>query len=465
MRLFSSPTSVDRAEPSMLAIVETLVATLAMASYIYFFDDLRPLLLSAILSPIVILGDNKTSAFALRSLQRIGFNKGQMETSLKAIPADKEEQLNLPFELRYHVKKPPTFRGRLVDAPEGIAMSNNIAMLKSLARASFRSGVINLIFYAPMFLSAFISLIVAPIVMFTFTTVMLAISGAYMIAVTFVVCYLARWFAIVTNLNRINKMLLVIPNNWFRTIFCTDATSEPEFFQGVSNPRATLGRYYRQRAMNFEFGSLSVFEMLSFAQFRVFRASGPVWAVFGFTVFFPVYVLVTGYRMFVKSSALVWLPLLWISIHVKGTRSIEAIRNLVSLSFMFRTSLVFSAVVFLAAWFKLALLMHWTDIPTILNNDSIFWSASYNLIDPLRLPLWQLLSLANAIITIGIWVLANESRVSTGVGKALEGAYPTLYLFRTLSSVYVSICNIYILYSTFSTISIPAFEIVVTPWW
>ncbi len=100
--------------------------------------------------------------------------------------------------------------------------------------------------------------------------------------------------------------ILEIPNNWYRVVFCIDSTSPPELVPGIEmiKDEEGKGRIFDFKLRNALRDGLYALRRDSFSD----KFLGFVWLLYIPILIFPP----LFYRWSLKSSSIIWLPLIWI---------------------------------------------------------------------------------------------------------------------------------------------------------
>jgi hypothetical protein len=188
-----------------------------------------------------------------------------------------------------------------------------------------------------------------------------------------------------------------------------------------------------------------------------------VWILFSPTVW-----LAWAYRLALKSTAVLWLPLIWIVVQALPRTQIMARLFVMTRSAWSKTMLVYSAFVLLAFLAKLALLFG------IWHLANLEWLgplgvAATRLAAPFELPLWQVAGALNALLAWLFFFHADQHLLAQGTTEAwpevwLRREYVLFQLARTSLSLYVIACTFYIAAAVAWQTEWPPIRFVLFPW-
>ena len=96
-------------------------------------------------------------------------------------------------------------------------------------------------------------------------------------------------------------------------------------------------------------------------------------------------------------------------------------------------------------------------------------SMAMRIIAPLKVPLWQVASGANAVLALAFFFRADRHLLSVNTSQALptawiEREYACFQVMRTTLSMYAIMCVLYIATSTAWEAVWPPFELILFPW-
>ncbi len=162
----------------------------------------------------------------------------------------------------------------------------------------------------------------------------------------------------------------------------------------------------------------------------------------------PVILATILFRWAIKSTSILWLPLLWIVVQANpGLRVIDRIRLSVGTA-LSRVILVYSTftLVFFVVKLTPLLAAWWVFNLNWLGPLGVFLTR---MVAPFELPLWQVASGLNALLAWAFFFRANRHLVAQGTTeewpeRRLQCEYVTFQAIRTTLSVYAIICTFYI---------------------
>ena len=274
-----------------------------------------------------------------------------------------------------------------------------------------------------------------------------------------------------------------LPKNYSRNTFMLDLSISPALIPGSEaywkknegNLAATNRVDYvsqldaQQRSERDEVRGLPIYYLLS--KYRRLLRDGTltIWTVASAgPVMIFILILSISYRYAIKSTALFWLPLIWI---VRNTRvpsqPYEQIRadlrdplNKVVLAVSSCTAALFIGKVFVL--FRAVTLpqLEWMGPIGILITQ---------LAAPLELPLWQVASAANAMIAWAFYFHGHRLLLTRDLPNAwsetrVQREYAAMRTVRTTLSVYAIICALWIAAVTAWGIDWPVIHVIVFPW-
>ena len=255
------------------------------------------------------------------------------------------------------------------------------------------------------------------------------------------------------------RTVLAIPANWSRMVLCTDALRPPEPVPGLKVTATT------PRPEN-------VFDLRGLAN-TLGKRSGIAKFFFGYFLF-PVilaFIIAWAYRWSLKATAIVWLPLLWII--PKATTKLRLVARLafVNQSSWGRTVVLFSVVVLLTFIAKVAPYSGVHEVAAWWCSLS-FANGLERLVEPNAIPLWQIGSATNAVLAIGLYMLASHQLIAIKELGKFEAEMKTTdvvmkagAVVRATLSLYTIACLGYIVAGLASSWNLPPLSDKLVPWW
>lgn len=225
---------------------------------------------------------------------------------------------------------------------------------------------------------------------------------------------LVRMFATVGTIFRTPAAVIrAIPRNWRRITVATDSFHSPQVLPMPDDP-AHLDD------VNLSVGSFDVFKLVVF-----FRVARPSESFIGkgvrFWIVYPIFLLVVWlfivpivslppflYRWSLKSTAIIWFPLLWALRPVgPGDEPLKVRLSLFEKSDLLRIVLFVSAAALLLFAGKL---IFWNELAQASNtwNESIGGRILTIHVAPGVIEWWQIATALNSAIAIGLWLYVRS---------------------------------------------------------
>lgn len=225
--------------------------------------------------------------------------------------------------------------------------------------------------------------------------------------------------------------LAAVPGNWFGQVLCIDFFHPPELVPGMEAKR-------------------SLYRFPGFKEFSSGRGCGEV-------LFAACYALVVGtpflfvfiYRLSLKATAIVWLPLLWIFPKLRPKESVTTRLRLIQHSSWGRFVAIVSFIVLIAFGAKLMLYNE-----AVLLSQSLFTGdigrLARHYIAPAELPVWQVASTVNSLLALALFFWADNQLIKLEDPACAAARRSTDVLLRVASvtratlSLYTSACLLYL---------------------
>lgn len=285
------------------------------------------------------------------------------------------------------------------------------------------------------------------------------------------------------------KSLSQIPTNWMRNCICTDSIHPPEILAEIetSQVKDNLGMFVFSRFSNdFLDINISKYKLSLSSIFQSNLSSNSITRMFGLLISFAkvvgidflciVIVLVMYspsviYRLSLKSTSIVWSPLLWII--PKATPKIKLLTRLklIHNSSCGRLILVVSITVLILFVLKIAL---YTGVIKLNESLSkyIVLSKIEIFIESYNIPYWQVASALNSFLAVLLFFYASNRLIhfETGELNACEDNLTTDYTLRTATvirtslSLYTISCLFYIVLYNASLFELPPLGDKFFPW-
>jgi hypothetical protein len=160
-------------------------------------------------------------------------------------------------------------------------------------------------------------------------------------------------------------------------------------------------------------------------------------------IFVPAYL----YRWPLKSTALIWSPLLWVAGNIAEVSDLPRfVKNVVTLT-SYKASRLYSGVIIIVFGAKIWLYVAFSQIEGVLNSTP-GWQVLQFYILPKEIPGWQIAAVANSILAIFIFFQAERHvpDLQGGVKEisALQRRFRTLLAARNFLTIYTIFCSLYI---------------------
>lgn len=256
------------------------------------------------------------------------------------------------------------------------------------------------------------------------------------------------------------ESIRAIPVNWRRVTLSTDLTILPEAVPGIA--QLSPEELERRNIPEVNLGYLT----------KWLRShSAPVYImVIAFILFGPMYSFALLYRFSLKSTAVVWLPLLWIIPKAWPRRNLITRLALITHSPWGKVITLLSLLtigLFLAKLFLYAgatgLAEHWDSWPYA-DDLALF-------VEPYTLPWWQVCSFANSLVAVSMYFLAGhalvvrnyESEASVD-NTIIDYVVRIAATIRAAFSMYTSACLLYLVLIKVGAWNLPPIGDKLFPW-
>lgn len=177
-----------------------------------------------------------------------------------------------------------------------------------------------------------------------------------------------------------------------------------------------------------------------------------------------------AYRWSVKSTSLVWLPLIWIVTSADARRGVYDRLVMLVESPWSRAMRAWSVVVTLLFLAKLALLFQLWRMAGLAGTGPL-GEVVQRIVAPVELPLWQVMSFVNAVLAWAFWfrardhLIAHERRSAYAWPEAwIRTEYAIFTVVRNTITLYVIACTLYIVATTALRANWPPLCLVLFPW-
>lgn len=426
MRLWSTRESVRDGEPTLLAMAETLFSMAAYAWIGVHFGTWWHLWTAAALAPLMLLRTDESCEWGWRIA-------GHMRASIWA-------------------------RSKLL-----------VTILALLASVLIGNVILRALGHAPFALAVMVAALVSGLAAFGgYPAVVGRIAGA---VVGFVLVPI--------------KSIAAIPGNWWRLAACTDFRRSPELIPHPEGVMPMQGKAFvlpqgeEQIALYHTWGVLGAFYREAKSHIGDSGALRIIWIILflvAFTGAFAGFILpAVAFRLSVKATAIIWLPLIWAvqppkprgepwPAHLKLKASSDFMRIVVFVSLLTLIGFAAKYVLWLGEY---ALATH--EEAWHLRVGERLGAFIAALVRPGEIPLWQLLSAINALLAIAMFFMVRHWLRRAEVGlplpeRAIDRTLSTCYFFRRLLSSYAIVNNLVVFYYLASKLPRPPIGTMLFPW-
>lgn len=284
--------------------------------------------------------------------------------------------------------------------------------------------------------------------------IMLFIIVAVVIAATFLAKFAVVIYNIFTNFMH---SFGSVPHNWRRIVLCTDSKTVPELVPGIES-------YASYRVELKDLDDFRISDLIK----ETFSSGGeiPDYVFMPLVVVF-LYVPASLYRWSLKSTAIIWSPLLWVFRPIKGVDNVEHYASgIISVGF-YKVSRAFSLLTIALFVGKIYLWVSWTKISPALTAIPN-WQVLNSLILPEDVALWQIAALFNAVLTWVIYFYASQyvhdTQDKTVEHRGAKLFFKSTFITRNILSIYTSLCLLYITFELAHDLEFPTLRFIVFPW-
>ncbi len=266
------------------------------------------------------------------------------------------------------------------------------------------------------------------------------------------------------------RMIRAIPRNWWRAAVATDCVESPEFVPAPMDASSNGAERYRP---------YEVYVLFS----KIFKHPVGCVRVLVVVGLLPHILIAFAYRLSLKSTALVWFPLLWALWPVKPAdrewrQQLEIGAELGKTRFVGAVSTL--CFLLLAAKYVLWTGRHelvlkaeaWEDLlrswsPAL--ADSALAEALVGYVRPGAFPLWQVATLLNSILGLFVWWklrtwLAHFRHNAAPSDESITRTFAVAFFFRRLLTSYVIVCNGFMALQLACRLPVPEIGWKMFPW-
>jgi hypothetical protein len=249
-----------------------------------------------------------------------------------------------------------------------------------------------------------------------------------------------------------------IPRNFFVNALCIDLFISPRLITGTEGLRNDSG------------DTIAIYDFVKNLKDKLTDNDDIDWT--NIAISLPILLVISSfsfaYRFAIKSTAIFWLPLLWIVRNARVPRRPYDQIHADLQDPLKKALLVYSGCTAVAFIAKLWLLFAATNLPSLAWLGPI-GTLTIQLVDPPNLPLWQIASALNAIIAWGFFFRGSRLYLTRHLADApsetwVQREYAIIRGVRTILSVYTIFCTLYIGAVVAWHIDWPSIHILVFPW-
>jgi hypothetical protein len=270
-----------------------------------------------------------------------------------------------------------------------------------------------------------------------------------------------------------------IPRNWVRVVLCTDIGAIPELIPTIEQvPEDSPLAMIKSSRILPTLKTLLIDYLTNITTKHVVDNRNTYRAVvcYGFSFYFAIILLMLAvllpglvYRYAVKSTALIWSPLLWVVRPVSSPKEIKLLMNRIMTRAIYKATRLFSAVVALAFIGKIYIWLRSGDIQSTLMSPATL-NAARAFIVPDQLPLWHVTSAFNSVASWGLYFLSDYYYKDWQQGvqipeTTLRYTFLWLPLIMNIFTIYSLICTVYITVQVTSNLDLPPLHAKLFPWW
>jgi hypothetical protein len=252
-----------------------------------------------------------------------------------------------------------------------------------------------------------------------------------------------------------------LPGNWRRVVLCTDTATAPEILPGIGEYRNP-----DTQASHVLYG-LDLDHLLDRAREMVSERDFAAATLL--VLIFPLIYIPAGlYRWSLKSTALIWSPLVWAFRPVHpGETTIQFAHGIVGLS-IYRFARWYSTIVLALFVGKLYIWVVWLEVGARL-SQFYGWTVISSYLVPESIPIWHIAAAVNAVLT---WIIYFRTErflhfVDHGIPtseKAMDKFFSMTFAIRNALSIYTAVCTLYITKELSGLGQLPGLRFVGFPW-
>lgn len=295
------------------------------------------------------------------------------------------------------------------------------------------------------------------VLMLPYMALLMVASEVVVVFLSFVIKALV---ALTSVLTRPVETLAAIPRNWRDIVFCTDIATPPELLPGLDD--------YKEDDVGI--GQFKVGRMVTaiFSDLGPSRSVAAVSILLGIPYLLIIYIPASLYRWSLKSTAIIWSPLVWAFRPISGADDPRQFaRGIINLG-IYKIARAYSAVIFLFLCFKAIIFLLWFQITSEMEALPS-WKIISSYLLPTSIPAWQVAALINVLLTWWVYTRATwyVHQADGGQQFDLKSAarfFQRTFIVRNILSVYTSLCTLYITVTIATAIRLPALQPIFFPW-
>lgn len=265
--------------------------------------------------------------------------------------------------------------------------------------------------------------------------------------------------------------LMNIPYNWRRVVLCTDSAYPPEVMPGLERLKSKNESHNLFSLSFIKINSELNRSFIIFVKSPNLTIIRPIIyfirAAFHFLFTIIPFSLSLLYRWSLKSTSIVWSPLLWIMFYSRISGAVEFRLNDICNVAFYRAMRWYSVVIGLAFFWKLSIWLGTQQVAMSANLRPLL--EPY--VEPTRMPVWQICSAVNSLLAVGLYFLADWHLNAIEAGKPNRASEQTIKwqvsvitIVRNTLAIYTIACTLYIGWKIFGEIEWPVFEFILVPW-
>lgn len=269
--------------------------------------------------------------------------------------------------------------------------------------------------------------------------------------------------------------MAAIPGNFYKSVFVVDLGVPPHPIPAMLDEQVNRIKYYYLDDLDIyrickEFVKLNEIEKQSIRN-NLFR--GLIFNVFltkflALALFLPIIAASISFRWSIKSTSILWLPLIWLIFQADPGKKISDRIAITIKSSWFKVMLLYSVAVFFLFIGKLALVF------SVWKLRNLEWlgplgTLTMRLVSPFDLPLWQVAGAINASLVLIFFVRAERHLLAQNSAEAwpdawIQREYAIIQTVRTTLSLYIVACTFYIAATTAWQTELPPLRFILFPW-